>query len=197
MRGKAMEFDNTLEVPLPPAEAWRVLLDIRRLAACIPGAELTEVVDERTYKGKVAVRIGPVALSLVGQARLEEVDDAGHQAQVRAHGADPKGRGSTDSVIRFRLEPAGDATRVLIHADVKLAGSIAQYGRGAGMIQSVASQLIAQFGETLKSRLAESASGGEEKPAAGAAQPIPGLTVLGKAAWDSITRGAEKPPSKP
>ena len=64
-----MEFDNTLEVPLPPADAWKVLLDIERIARCIPGAELTEVVDENTYKGKVGVRLGPVALSLAGQAR--------------------------------------------------------------------------------------------------------------------------------
>ena len=190
-----MEFDNTLEVPLPPAEAWRVLLDIKRIATCIPGAELTEVVDERTYKGSVAVRIGPVALSLVGQARLEEVDDTNYLARLKAHGSDPKGRGSTDSVISFRLEPAASGTRVLIHSDVKLAGSIAQYGRGAGMIQSVASQLIGQFGEALKARISESASAaqGEATPAA---KPISGLTVLGKAAWDSI-QPAKKPSPKP
>ena len=188
-----MEFDNALEVPLPPAEAWRVLLDIRRIAACIPGAELTEVVDERTYKGRVAVRFGPVALSLVGQARLEETDAANQRVRVKAQGSDPKGRGSADSVIEFRLEPAGAGTRVLIHSDVKLAGSIAQYGRGAGMIQSVASQLIGQFGEALRAQIAQSGSGKEPGPA----KPISGLTVLGKAAWDSIARSPEKPPSKP
>jgi len=185
-----MEFDNTLEVPLPPDEAWRVLLDIRRIAACIPGAELTEVVDERTYKGKVSVRIGPVAMSLVGRARLEEVDHANRRARVKAQGADPKGRGSTDSVIDFRLEPAGNGTRVLIHTDVKLAGSIAQYGRGSGMIQSVASQLIARFGEALKTQIAESSS----RPATAAnavpppAKPASGLALIARALWDSIVR---------
>jgi len=186
-----MEFDNSLEVPLPPDEAWQVLLDIRRIATCIPGAELTEVVDAQTYKGKVAVRIGPVAMSLVGQARLEEVDPANHRVRVKAQGIVPKGRGSTDSVIEFRLEPAGSGTRVLIHSEVKLAGSIAQYGRGAGMIQSVASQLIGQFGEALKAQIAQSGP----VPAA-AAKPISGLSVLGKAAWDSMTQPSSKPPSK-
>ncbi len=184
-----MEFDNTLEVPLPLAEAWQLLLDIKRIAACIPGAELTEIVDERTYKGKVAVRIGPVALSLVGHARLENIDIANHQARVKAHGSDPKGRGSTDSVISFRLEPSESGTRVLIHADVKLAGAIAQYGRGSGMIQSVASQLIGQFGEALKAQIA---AGMEAPPAA--ARPISGLTVLGKAVWDSVAQPSKKPP---
>jgi uncharacterized protein len=181
-----MEFDNTLEVPLPPAEAWRVLLDIERIAACIPGAELTEVVDERTYKGKVAVRIGPVALSLVGRARLDEIDDANHRARVTAQGSDPKGRGSTDSVIEFRLEPAGAGTRVAIHSEVKLAGSIAQYGRGSGMIQSVAAQLIGQFGEALKAQIESGTA--DRAPA----KPISGLTVLGKAAWESIARPSGK-----
>ncbi len=184
-----MEFDSTLEVPLPLAEAWRVLLDIRRIATCIPGAELTEVVDERTYRGKVAVRVGPVALSLAGHARLEEIDETNHRARVRAQGSDPKGRGSADSVIEFRLEPAGAATRVRIHSDVKLAGAIAQYGRGAGMIQSVASQLIGQFGEALKAQIAQAGAGKEP----GAAKPISGLTVLGKAAWDSVARPSGKP----
>ena len=183
-----MEFDNTLEVPLPPAEAWTVLLDIERIATCIPGAELTEVVDDRTYKGKVAVRIGPVALSLVGQARLEEIDAAAHRVSVKAQGADPKGRGSTEASIRFNLEPAAAGTRVAIHSDVKLAGVIAQYGRGSGMIQSVASQLIGQFGDNLKAQIAAGGTGGRE-----AAKPISGLTVLGKAVWDSVGQAGKKP----
>ena len=182
-----MEFDNALEVPLPPGEAWPVLLDVKRIAGCIPGAEVAEVVDERTYKGKVTVRIGPVALSLVGEARLEEVDDVKLTARIKAHGVDAKGRGSTEAVIGFRLEPAGTGTRVLIHSDVKLAGSIAQYGRGAGMIQSVAAQLISQFGSALKAEIERPGSA----PAPGA---ISGLTVLGKAAWDTVTRPPGKAP---
>ncbi len=189
-----MEFDNTLEVPLPPADAWKVLLDIRRIASCIPGAELTEVVDERTYKGKVAVRVGPVALSLVGQARLEEVDEAHHRARIATKGSDSKGRGGSDSVIEFRLEPAGAGTKVLIHSDVKLSGSIAQYGRGSGMIQSVASQLIGQFGEALKEQIALSGSDAGAGSIPASAKPISGLSVLGKAAWDSITGPSKKPP---
>ena len=194
-----MELENTLEVPLPPAEAWKVLLDIERIASCIPGAELTEVVDERTYKGKVAVRLGPVALTLVGQARLEEIDHANHQARLKAQGTDSKGRGSTDSVIDFRLEPAGTGTRVLIRSDVKLAGLIAQYGRGSGMIQSFASQLIAQFGEALKTQIEQSRSqpaAVTEAHTAPAVKPIDGLSLLGKALSDSLARPFKKPPPK-
>ncbi len=188
-----MEFDNTLDVPLPPAEAWKLLLDIKRIATCIPGAELTEVVDDVTYKGKVAVRLGPVALSLVGQARFEEIDHAHHKARVKAQGSDPKGRGSTDSVIDFRIDPAGTGSKVTIHTDVKLSGAIAQYGRGSGMIQSFASQLIGQFGEALKAQLAASQSTVAQSsmtPATSASsvKPISGLTLIAKALWDSIVR---------
>lgn len=190
-----MEFDNTLEVPLPPDEAWMVLLDIKRIATCIPGAALTEVVDERTYAGNVAVRIGPVAMSLVGRARLEEIDHANRRARVRAQGSDPKGRGSTDSVIEFRLEPAAGGTRVRIHSDVKLAGSIAQYGRGAGMIQSVASQLIVEFGEALKAQIAQSRSlptAAVEVMPPPSAKPVSALSLVLKALWDSIARRFRK-----
>ena len=71
-----MEFDNTFEVPLPPEQAWPVLIDIRRIAPCMPGAQLTEVVDDRTYKGNIAVRLGPVALTFAGLVKFEEIDDA-------------------------------------------------------------------------------------------------------------------------
>ena len=193
-----MEFENALEVPLPLDEAWKVLLDIRRIASCSPGAELTEVVDAQTYKGRVAVRIGPVAMSLVGQARLEEIDPANRRARVKAQGADPKGRGSTDSVIDFRLEPTGNGTRVLIHSDVKLAGAISQYGRGSGMIESVASQLIAQFGSALKAQIEQSRS----PPAAAAVavppptRPVSGLALVARALWNSIVRLFRKPSNR-
>ena len=196
-----MEFDNTLDVPLPPDQAWKVLLDIKRIATCIPGAELTEVVDERTYKGKVAVRLGPVALSLVGQAKFEEVDDAGHRARVRAQGADPKGRGSSDSIIDFHLEPSGTGSKVLIHTNVKLSGSIAQYGRGSGMIQSFAAQIINQFGESLKAQIAatpptpaatlDAASASESSSSADAASTSDAVPTAAKATSATAANDAQ------
>jgi len=172
-----MEFDNAFDVPLPPAEAWTWLLDIERIATCLPGAELTEVVDAQTYKGKVGVRLGPVSLSFVGQARLEETDAAAHRARMRATGADSKGRGSTSALIDFSLQPIGDgsSTRVDIHSNVTLTGSVAQYGRGSGMIQSVAAQLIGQFGDCLRARILESRAAAQAvtSPAAAMAADAP------------------------
>ena len=88
-----MELENCFEVDLPPEKAWAVLLDIDRVATCMPGAELIEIVDELTYRGKVSVRLGPVALSFNGTIVFEEMDAEGKRAQVKAEGTDTKGRG--------------------------------------------------------------------------------------------------------
>ncbi|HKC32477.1 MAG TPA: SRPBCC domain-containing protein, partial [Xanthobacteraceae bacterium] len=81
-----MEFDNSFEVPLPPAVAWPVLMDIERIAPCMPGAQLTEVIDKHTYKGNISVRLGPVALTFAGVVKFEEIDDTNHTARVKAQG---------------------------------------------------------------------------------------------------------------
>ena len=162
-----MEFDNSFEVPLPPAEAWKVLLDIERIAPCMPGAELTEVVGAHTYKGKIGVRLGPVALTFAGIVKFEEIDDAQHTARVSAQGTDAKGRGGANAASVFRLEPAGTGSKVLVHTNLTLSGSVAQYGRGVGIIQATATQLMNQFAKCLKEKL------GQDGPAAVAAAPVP------------------------
>ena len=189
-----MEFDNAFDVPLPPDAAWRVLMDIQRIAPCMPGAELTETVDDRTYKGKVGVKLGPVALSFAGTARFEEIDNSGHTARVKANGADVKGRGGANSTVSFRIEPSDLGSRVLVHTNLSLSGSVAQYGRGAGMIQEVAAQLIKQFAGNLRAVIdaepAPRAVGPVAEMAASvpqqAAKPISGLSLMLSVLWASI-----------
>ena len=79
-----MEFDNAFEVPLPPEQAWPVLMNVQGIAPCMPGAQLTDVVDDKTYKGNIGVRLGPVALTFAGTVVFEEIDDANYSARVRA-----------------------------------------------------------------------------------------------------------------
>ena len=189
-----MEFDNSFEVPLPPAQAWPVLMDIRKIAPCMPGAELTDVVDERNYKGKISVRLGPVALSFGGMVTFEDLDNANHTARVRAQGNDAKGRGSAQATAAFRLEPSAGGSMVLVHTDLTLSGAVAQYGRGVGMIQATASALMTQFANNLKARLAERGPATAAAPAAApsatppAATPISGFALMAKVLWDSILR---------
>src|SRR5258708_15930356 len=97
------EFDNSFDVPLPPAEAWPVLSDIRRVARCMPGTERTDVVDGATYQGRMSVRLGPVALAFAGVVN--------HTARVKAQGADAKGCGGAHGTASFRLDPAGSGSQ--------------------------------------------------------------------------------------
>jgi carbon monoxide dehydrogenase subunit G len=152
-----MQFDNSFAVPLPPDQAWPLLMDIEGIAPCMPGAELTEVVDASTYKGRIAVRLGPVALSFAGTVKIENVDDAQHTAKVRATGSDAKGRGGAQATASFRLAPSDEGTTVLVHTDLTLSGAVAQYGRGVGVVQATAAQLMQQFADNLRVRIAEGA----------------------------------------
>jgi carbon monoxide dehydrogenase subunit G len=190
-----VEFDNSFEVPLPPAQAWPVLMDIKRIAPCMPGAELTEVVDDKTYKGKIGVRLGPVALTFAGTVTFEEIDNANHSARVKAQGTDAKGRGGANATASFRLEPVASGSKVLVHTELALSGSVAQYGRGIGMIQATAAQIINQFASNLKAQLAAMpAAAARDAAASGAPAPplaaksISGFSLMAKVLWDAIVR---------
>jgi uncharacterized protein len=203
-----MEFDNAFEVPLPPEQAWTLLMDVERIAPCMPGAKLTEVVDDKTYKGNIAVRLGPVALTFAGTVVFEALDHANRMARVRAQGTDAKGRGGAHAVSTFRLEPAADGSRVLVHTDLNLSGSVAQYGRGVGMIQATAAQLMKQFAAALRAQAIERAGAPappqvtpdtrganvreavEAVPAAAPpeARPIGGLALLARVIWETVVR---------
>ena len=160
-----MQLQNRVPVPLPVEEAWKVLLDVRRIAPCMPGAELTEVVDERNFKGLVRVKVGPIALAFSGEARLEEVDDAAHTARLQAKGSDKGARGNATAKVAFRLVPQAEGSEVLVDTDLTLTGPVAQYGRAGGLIQQIAGQITAQFAENLRAMLAaEERAPAAEKP---------------------------------
>jgi uncharacterized protein len=194
-----LEFDNSFEVPLRPAEAWPLLLDMRRLVPCLPGAELTEVVDANTYKGRIAVRLGPVALTFAGTVKLEEIDSTNHTARVKAQGSDAKGRGGANAAASFCLEPAASGSKVLVHTDLALSGAVAQYGRGVGIIQATAAQIVNEFAKNLRAEIAaREAPASETSGAVAPARPpqasqplarsISGFSLIGKVIWSAIVR---------
>ena len=203
-----MDFDSSFDVPLPPDQAWKTLMDIERIAPCMPGAELTEMVDDKTFKGKVSVRLGPVALTFQGTASFEDIDKDAHTASVKAQGADAKGRGGANANVAFHLEPSDTGSTVKIHTDLQLSGSVAQYGRGAGMIEDLASQIIGQFAKNLAAQIeadqsasapaaspdAASDAAPAEKPAAPPPQPAAPAQVGGmafKVLWNQIVRSVK------
>ena len=185
-----MELENCFEVDLPPEKAWAVLLDIDRVATCMPGAELIEVVDELTYRGKVSVRLGPVALSFNGKIVFEEMDTESKRAQVKAEGTDSKGRGGAAATVVFRLEPTGGRSKIIVKTDLNLSGSVAQYGRSAGLIQSIAGQLIRQFSDNLQTELSRIAEGSysPKTPGMPDEKSVPLFLVFGTILKNWLTR---------
>jgi uncharacterized protein len=198
-----LEFDNSFDVAAPVEQTWAILKDIERIAPCLPGAELTEVIDEDNYKGKVSVRLGPVALTFQGQVTFTERNDADYTAKVKAQGADARGRGGANANVTFGLtEGDGGATTVNIHTDLQLSGSVAQYGRGVGMITDLSSQIIGQFAKRLHEEIVSQGPDSPEASEAGAAAkeakpiaPAAPVAVGGMAfrvLWNAVVRSIKR-----
>ena len=149
-----MKINNEFKVDLPPAEAWPMLLDIPGVVPCMPGAELLGVEEDKSYRGKVTVKLGPVTVAFQGKARLEQVDEASRRVRMKAQGNELKGRGSAQADVVFQLAPDGAGTRVKVETDLNLAGAVAQYGRAQSVIADVAQVIIDQFAENLRKKIA-------------------------------------------
>ena len=159
-----MKIENSFRVDLPVSRAWATLLDIPGIVTCMPGAELLGVDDERSYRGQVRVKLGPVAVAFKGRVQLTEVDETQHQVRAKAAGTEEKGRGSAQADVSFRLTADGAGTRVDVETNLTLAGAVAQYGRAQGVIADVAQVMVDQFARNLGQRIVASGA----QPGAGA-----------------------------
>jgi uncharacterized protein len=161
------------------------------VAACLPSAELTEDLGDDTYKGKVAVRMGPVRLQFAGTADITERNEAAKRVVVRASGADEKGRGQASMVVTATLARAGRGTSVGVTQDLQLSGAAAQYGRG--MITDVTAVLMRDFSANMRDRIerlerGESAEMDAAQIAAVTAVPATGFTLGLRAALMALSR---------
>jgi len=154
-----VKLNNEFDVPLPPGQAWETLRDIEEIVPCLPGAEITEKVDDLLYRGHIAVKLGPVALRFRGTAQFTEIDDTDRRASVQAQARDDKGRGGVNSSIRFHLEPVAAGSRVFVETELKLSGNIAQYGRATGIVEQLADQIVSDFADNLRTKLDATRSG--------------------------------------
>jgi carbon monoxide dehydrogenase subunit G len=160
----AVELTNTFTVNLPVEDTWRVLVDLERIAPCLPGAALLGVEGD-DYRGAVKIKVGPVSAQYKGVARFVERDDKQHRAVIRAEGKDVGGQGNAAATVTATLSPQGAGTKVEVRTDLALSGRVAQFGRG--VIADVSNKLLGQFVQRLE---AEVASGGV-KAEAGTSAP--------------------------
>lgn len=206
----AFSFENVFVVKAPPERVWAHLTDPYKVAPALPGAAVTEKVDERTYKGTITVKVGPVSARYRGTAHFESLDAANRTMEMEGTAQDVGGRGGADLKMKSRLvERAPGETEVTVVSEVSVTGILAQFGRG--MIQDVSNQMFQRFSEAVRAELERPAEAGAAQPgvaapaaaAAGAAAarpPVPtaappievvsfGTQILGRAA----ARAARRP----
>ena len=190
-----MEIENEFDVPAPVDHVWAYLLDVERVAPCMPGAELTEVVDDHTWKGKVNMKLGPVSLAFAGTVTMQERDDQGKRIVLAAKGMEQKGKGAANASVTSWLEQGDGVTNVKMRADIHLTGTVAQLSRG--LLPEVSRKLTQQFADCLlqsmraaEVRASESADVAAEVAApvepSARAKPIGGIRLGLAAFWASI-----------
>jgi carbon monoxide dehydrogenase subunit G len=159
-----MELHHEFTVPVPAADAWRILTDLERLAPCLPGAQLTEVEGE-IYRGQVKVKVGPIVAQFKGQASFVSRDDSAYTASLKAEGRDTGGKGNASATITAKLVSTGASSATCtVDTDLNITGKVAQFGRGA--LADVSDKLLLQFVDNLNALIA---SGGIASPAAASA----------------------------
>jgi len=185
-----MIIENEFTVAKPLDQVWDYLLDVHQVAPCMPGAELTETVDDRNWKGRLSMKFGPVSMSFAGSVSMEERDDAAHRVVLHAKGTEQKGKGAADATVTSWLEAADAGTTVKMQADMTLTGAAAQLSRG--LLPEVSKRLTQQFADCLEQSLGGAAGAADQVAAStpssapAAAKPVGGIRLGLSATWSVL-----------
>jgi carbon monoxide dehydrogenase subunit G len=175
----SMELNHSFTVPVPPDQAWNVLLDVEKIAPCMPGAQV-DTVDGDDVAGQLKVKVGPVSLTYKGTATFKDRDTAERSVLVEASGKETRGSGTASATVRAALSPedsSDSGTLVTLHTTLSVTGKPAQFGRG--VIAEVGSRLIDKFADNLAKELANGAvaPAAAAAPAAGTPAPAAGPDI--------------------
>jgi carbon monoxide dehydrogenase subunit G len=192
-----VQIENGFTVAAPIEGVWAYLLDVEKVAPCMPGAELTEVIDDHNWKGTVHAKFGPVSMSFAGTVTLDSRDDAAHRVVLRAKGMEQKGKGAADASVTSWLEPNADPnqTDVKMQADITLSGAAAQMSRG--LLPEISKKLTQQFADCLQANMTaeeaastvpavEGAAASSTPAPAMSAKPVGGIGLGMSAIWATI-----------
>ncbi len=146
-----MQLENSFQVGAPPERVFDYLLDVNKVVGCVPGAELTEVVDASTFKGKVKVKVGPISVAYNGTARISERSDSDRTATLIAEGRETTGQGTAKATALMTVEAAGDGSTVRIVTDYHVAGRVASFGRG--VMEDVSKRIVKDMAACIKANL--------------------------------------------
>ncbi len=186
-----MRLEQSFDVRAPVDRVWETLVDVERVAPCLPGAEITEVGDDGTYRGTFSVRLGPTTAAYRGELSMEEMDEDARRVVMRASGQDKRGQGSAKASIVSTMRADGDVTHVDVETDFTITGRLARFGRG-GMIQDISNRLLRDFAACLQEKI-EAPPAAEPGPidgsaAAATAKPIGGFSLLFRALFARLRR---------
>jgi uncharacterized protein len=192
-----MKLEQSFAVEAPVAVVWEALIDVQRVAPCLPGAEITEAGEDGSYAGSFTVKLGPTTAAYRGTLKLESLDEASRTATMAAKGTDKRGQGGATATIVSTMREEGAATIVDVVTDFTITGRLARFGR-SGMIEDISKRLLRDFASCLQATLAEHepahpASAGAAAPA-GAAASQPGPPAAGADAVPPAAAPGGTPP---
>ena len=192
----AIELDNSFTVPVPPEQAWDVLLDVERIAPCMPGASVTSVEGDE-IAGQVKVKLGPLSLSYKGTAKFTEKDPASHTIAIEATGKETRGAGTASATVHASLKPddAEGQTTVSMHTSLNVTGRPAQFGRS--LLPEVSGKLIDQFAANLAALIDSTSRSAEAEPEAAPAQDAAATGDAASAATAAGTAAATQSTAAP
>jgi uncharacterized protein len=161
-----MHIENSFSVGATPDSVFAFLLDVHSVVACVPGAELTEVVDGDTFRGRVRVKVGPVTVSYTGTAHITARDDEQRTTTLQAEAKETTGSGTARATTVMSVVAEGDGSAVTLATDFTVSGRVAQFGRG--IMEDVSRQLVGQMGECIRGKLEAEADAAAPAPPAAA-----------------------------
>jgi uncharacterized protein len=198
-----MQLENSFAVGAPPDQVFAYLLEVNKIVGCVPGAELSEVVDPTTFKGKVKIKVGPITVAYNGTAKIADRNDTDRSATLEAEGRETTGPGSARAKALMKVDADGVGSIVKITTEYSVAGRVAQFGRG--VMEDVSRRIVNDMASCIKSNLeaaqpaaqaaaqagtgAEAAGGAPAAaPAAVTAKPVNALALLFSVLWARIKR---------
>lgn len=177
-----MKLENSFTVAAPIDQTWETLLDIERVASCLPGAKIEPSDEDGVFKGAMKIKLGPMTVDYRGTAKFQDVDEDTHTASIAVQAREAKGQGTAAAVISNQLEPTDGGTRVVATTDLKITGRQAQFGRG--IMEDVASSMMGEFSKRLETEI-QSGPATAKQPAA----------ATGNGSGQPASTGAQSAPS--
>jgi uncharacterized protein len=194
-----MKIENSFEVPGPPEDTLKLLLDAEKVIPCMPGAQLVEIVDDRTWRAKMSIKLGPVGMDFDNKVHLEEIDETAGTVKMALSGRDSRGKGGAEGTVDAKFTAIDSGTRVDMVTDLRFSGQAAQLGR-PNIVQDVASKMVGQFADCLGKQMAfqrasaealadgDAATQPPPPPPPPVAKPISGFAILWAAISGALSR---------